>query len=187
MVLRAPPSPLLPLAIGAYLLGSYRERYGLPVALKWPNDLFVIAPGRPGRKLGGILVDRVASPTLGNAAVAGIGVNVHLDTASLPAELTGRVAALEEFVQPIPSISSLEQEAAEIAVEAARSLRTTSGAASALRAARTLLYGIGRRGSVDREIRGTIVGLADDGALLIDRGAERVSIRAGDLRVEDDR
>jgi biotin-(acetyl-CoA carboxylase) ligase len=186
-VLRAPPSPLLPLAIGASLLGSYRRRYGLSVALKWPNDLFVVAPGRPGRKLGGILVDQLASPTLGSAAVAGIGVNVHFDAAMLPADLAGRVAALDEFVRPVPPLSSLEQEAAEIAVAAARSLRTPSGAASVLGAARPLLYGVGRQGAVDGEIRGTIVGLADDGALLIDRGTERVSIRAGDLRVEDDR
>ncbi|HTP53522.1 MAG TPA: biotin--[acetyl-CoA-carboxylase] ligase [Thermoplasmata archaeon] len=185
VVVRDPASPLLSLAIGASLLRSYRQRYGVPGALKWPNDLFVVSAGTPGRKLGGILIDRIASPTLGSAAVVGLGVNVHLAPDALPFALVGRVASLEEFVRPLPPLFSLEQEAVDVVRSAARSLRTAEGALSTLRAVDELLYGVGRAATVDGTLRGTIVGVADDGALLIDRGAERVSIRAGDLRVED--
>lgn len=187
IVLAAPDSSslLLPLALGARLLASFRSRYGVPVAIKWPNDLLVLAAGRPPRKLGGILVDRVASPTLGMAAVAGIGLNVTLARAAVPPELVGYVASLGEFVGPVPELPALEAEVSAIALDAARSLRTPDGPASAVRLCREMLYGVGRWATVDGRLRGRIVGLGDDGELWLDAGTGRVAIRAGDLRVEE--
>lgn len=188
LVLSSPiPTPLLPLALGARLLESFRERYGVPAALQWPNDLYVVAPGRPARKLGGILVDRVDSPALGSAAVAGIGINVVLPRADVPPELAGRVASLGEFVRPPPELTDLEHDVAANAVDAAHALAAPGGAEAAVRRCRELLHGAGRWAVVDGRLRGRIAGLGDDGALLLDVGAERVSIRAGELRVEDDR
>ena len=48
--------------------------------LKWPNDVLV-----DGRKLAGILLERVDTP-LGPAAVVGVGLNVTLRRDELPTE-----------------------------------------------------------------------------------------------------
>ncbi|MGB6499808.1 MAG: biotin--[acetyl-CoA-carboxylase] ligase [Thermoplasmata archaeon] len=176
------PSPLLPLAIGAALVQEFRERYGVPALLKWPNDLVVPTPIR---KFGGILVDRVPSPTLGAAVVVGVGLNVLAPAAAAPPGLTFPMTSLGEFVRPPPSLEELEPLVAERVVGARRSLEGPDGVETARRACRTLLYGVGRTVTVDGTIRGRIVGLEDDGALTIDTGTERVAIRAGDLRVED--
>lgn len=62
----------LPLAIGVVIADTL-SGLGLPVSLKWPNDLYV-----DGGKLGGILLE---SRVLGErmALVAGIGLNHHPD------------------------------------------------------------------------------------------------------------
>lgn len=53
-------------------------RAGLTPGLKWPNDVLV-----DGRKICGILLERVETPT-GGAAVLGIGLNVSLTREELP-------------------------------------------------------------------------------------------------------
>jgi BirA family biotin operon repressor/biotin-[acetyl-CoA-carboxylase] ligase len=104
----------LPLLAGTAARTAVEAVTGVPVRLKWPNDLII--PGLAhegadaegygetaavdaavaavaaadssaygaGRKLGGILVERVESPK-GPAAVVGIGLNVTLSAAELPA------------------------------------------------------------------------------------------------------
>lgn len=68
--------PLLPLAVGLAAAAAIDTASGLRTDLRWPNDLLV-GP----RKVGGILVEAKAgigtSGSGGNAAVAGIGINVH--------------------------------------------------------------------------------------------------------------
>ena len=91
LVLPSPPAheTLLPLALGAHLAREIECRYGVALALKWPNDLLWVEGGAPPRKVAGILVDRVPTPTGTWAAVAGIGINVSPE-ASLPPGLAGR-------------------------------------------------------------------------------------------------
>lgn len=98
----------LPLLAGAAVRTAVDAVSGVPVRLKWPNDLIVVddvdtaaaAPAETGsrsgrtstedtaygaaRKLGGILVERVETPT-GPAAVIGLGLNVSLRRDELPA------------------------------------------------------------------------------------------------------
>lgn len=66
----------LPLATGVALALALR-RLGVPVALKWPNDIL-----KDGKKLAGILVERVSRHSrpdkTGNWAVIGIGINLQL-------------------------------------------------------------------------------------------------------------
>ncbi len=60
---------------------------GHEAAIKWPNDVRV-----RGRKIAGILVERPSSED--PAAVIGIGLNVNLDQADLPAELRDRATSI---------------------------------------------------------------------------------------------
>lgn len=64
--------PLLPLAAGLVAADAVRETTGLPVDIRWPNDL-LIGP----RKVGGILVEAKTDASVVAFAVVGIGINVH--------------------------------------------------------------------------------------------------------------
>jgi BirA family biotin operon repressor/biotin-[acetyl-CoA-carboxylase] ligase len=75
-VLLRPPRPpttgwsWLPLLVGVAAREAVRDVAAVDAALKWPNDV-----QRDGRKLAGILVERVET-LRGPAAVAGIGMNI---------------------------------------------------------------------------------------------------------------
>jgi len=189
VVLRRPRdhAGLLPLTVGAHLAGALRERFALPVVLKWPNDILIGAAGTPPRKLSGILTDEVASPTLGRAAVVGVGVNVRLDPERLPPELRARVAALDEFVDPAPSLEEVETIVIDSALRAAGSLAEPGGATRARDLCRSLLYGVGRAVTVDGRPAGTLESLGEEGELWLSTATDRVAIWAGDVRVEEAR
>lgn len=70
--------PLLPLAVAVAVAEGVRRTTGVDVQLKWPNDVLVA-----GRKLAGILLERVSS-TSGPLAVIGIGINVDQAADELP-------------------------------------------------------------------------------------------------------
>lgn len=176
---------LLPVALGARLAEAIGERTGLSLEVKWPNDL-VLAEGRSvGRKLAGVLVDRVTSPRLGWAAVAGVGVNVHNDPAQLPPELRGRVAILSELLPSPPALEEMEEIVVRVALETAGALRAAAGVAPLRRLARQRLFGVGRWATVDGRSAGRILGLGDEGELWVEREGERMAIRTGDLRVDE--
>ncbi|WP_210504488.1 biotin--[acetyl-CoA-carboxylase] ligase [Nocardioides xinjiangensis] len=80
----APPTswPWLPLLTGYAVQAALADR--LPdIALKWPNDVLVDADDGPGRKVCGILVERVETAT-GPLAVVGVGINVDQTLDELP-------------------------------------------------------------------------------------------------------
>jgi len=100
-VLLRPPIPaarlqLLPFAAGLAAADAIRATTGLPVDLRWPNDL-LIGP----RKTGGILVEgKVEGKAEGKAessavayAVVGIGINVH--QRGFPADLATPATSLD--------------------------------------------------------------------------------------------
>jgi len=70
--------PWLPLITGIAAYEALRDVAGVDAELKWPNDVLV-----DDRKLAGILLERVESPT-GPAAVVGIGLNVSLTDDEVP-------------------------------------------------------------------------------------------------------
>lgn len=61
----------------------------LPVAVKWPNDLWV-----GSRKLGGILCEMEAELDRVRHVIVGIGLNVNLTAADLPADLVDRATSV---------------------------------------------------------------------------------------------
>jgi len=67
----------LPLLVGLAVEAAAREA-GVDAGLKWPNDVLV-----DGRKLAGILLERVETPD-GPAAVVGVGINVSTRADELP-------------------------------------------------------------------------------------------------------
>lgn len=84
------PLSLLTLAAGVAVADAVRASSGLPVELKWPNDLVV---GRPWRKLGGVLCEAAGAGQTVDAVIVGIGVNVAQTT--YPSDVAARATSLE--------------------------------------------------------------------------------------------
>jgi BirA family transcriptional regulator, biotin operon repressor / biotin---[acetyl-CoA-carboxylase] ligase len=172
---------LLPLAVGAELAGDLAHRWGVHPRLKWPNDLLVADAAGRMRKLSGILMDQLPAAPV---AVAGIGVNVRVPPGGHPPEVARRTTSLEEWVVPCPSVDEVESVVAAAAMRAAERLDSPAGVEASRRRCEELLYGAGRRATVDGVLAGTIAALGPEGELLLDVDGERMTIRAGDLRVE---
>ena len=62
------------------------------LGLKWPNDLWLGAPGEGGRKLGGLLIETVAA---GSQRLAVIGVGINIEPFAADAVTTGFACAQE--------------------------------------------------------------------------------------------
>lgn len=77
----------LSLAVGV-LLAECLNRFGAPVRLKWPNDLWF-----DGRKLGGILIELLPPADQHSRVVIGFGINVRL-----------REAARDAAAQPVADL-----------------------------------------------------------------------------------
>ena len=89
---------LVTLAAGVAAARAVTATTGLPVELKWPNDLVT---GRPWRKLGGVLCESVGGTNPHGAAgietivaiVIGVGINVR--ATAFPPELADRATSVE--------------------------------------------------------------------------------------------
>ena len=76
--------PLYTLASGVAVAKAIEKYAGIRIGLKWVNDLVY-----KGMKLGGILAE-----TRNRALVIGIGINIHFDKNTIPAELVNRMTWL---------------------------------------------------------------------------------------------
>ncbi len=186
VVVRAPTenAALLPLAAGARIGRALADRYRIHPVLKWPNDLLILE-GRRTRKLAGILTDEVDSPTLGRAAVVGVGLNVSTPVAAFPPALAPRVVTLAELMPVPPSLDALEEVVVEAIVSAAEALASASHVPAILEECRAALHGVGCRATVDGTLTGVIRALGDEGELWLTTREGPVAVRAGDLVVEE--
>ena len=82
--------PLLTLAAGVAAADAVAATSGLPLELKWPNDL---VSGRPWRKLGGLLCEAAGPGPNVDAVVVGIGVNLR--HVAYPTEIADRATSIE--------------------------------------------------------------------------------------------
>jgi len=95
VVRRASMAPWLTLAGGVAVAEGIRVSTGLPVQIKWPNDI-VAVPGagfKARRKLAGILAEASSGPGGVQHVILGIGINIG--PASFPPELSDRAGAIE--------------------------------------------------------------------------------------------
>jgi BirA family biotin operon repressor/biotin-[acetyl-CoA-carboxylase] ligase len=82
---------------------AIRELTALPAQLKWPNDIVL-----HGRKAGGILTEAGTSGQHLDWVVVGIGLNVNLAVAALPAEF-GATSLQHELGRPSSRLKLLQQ------------------------------------------------------------------------------
>jgi BirA family biotin operon repressor/biotin-[acetyl-CoA-carboxylase] ligase len=165
LVLRDWPR-LLPL-VAAVAVADVGAAGGGDISIKWPNDVLL-----RGGKLAGILVE--ARPQE-DWAVVGIGMNVAVRPADLPAELRDRAASLE-----------LEPAALETTLAA---LLTALGERLALEPAAVLAAFRERDALLGRQVRwqrgeGTAAGIDEHGRLLVDRSdGTRAALDAGEVHL----
>lgn len=178
--------PWLPLLTGVAVAQAVRRVAGVDATLKWPND--VLVGERPstgsGRKLCGILVERVEGPRHASAVV-GIGVNVLQRRDELPVDTATSLAV--ETGGPVDRVALLAAITEELADGydgwvAASGDATTSG----LRSAYTgLCATVGQQVRVQlprgEDLRGDAVGIDDDGRLLVAGPSGTVALGAGDV------
>ncbi len=181
--------PWLPLLTGHSVTRALRG-LGYDAGVKWPNDVLVARADGESRKLVGILVERVETPS-GPAAVVGIGINVSLTVDELPVP-TATSLAIESGAEPdrtevlVAVLSTLVEayDAWQAGGEAARDRLASSYAAACVtvgRDVRVELPGgsplLGRATGVDRS--GRLVVAGPDGETAVGAG-DVVHVRAVD-------
>jgi BirA family biotin operon repressor/biotin-[acetyl-CoA-carboxylase] ligase len=82
-------SGLLTIAAGVACAEGLARRTGLPMSLKWPNDVMV-----EGRKVAGILAESQLSGSALETAVVGMGINFEWPSDDLPEEIVARATSL---------------------------------------------------------------------------------------------
>jgi len=95
IIRRASIAPWLTLAGGVAVAEGLRTATGLPVQIKWPNDIVSVSGAgfRARRKIAGILAEASSGPDGVQHVVLGIGINVG--PASFPPELSDRAGSIE--------------------------------------------------------------------------------------------
>jgi BirA family biotin operon repressor/biotin-[acetyl-CoA-carboxylase] ligase len=81
---------------------------GLPVALKWPNDLIISSPqSRTWRKLAGLLTETTTEGDQIASVVVGIGINLNVEPEVLPTLAPDATSILAETGQPVDRVTLL--------------------------------------------------------------------------------
>jgi len=173
--------PILPLRVGLALAGAVDlVAPGLPLGLKWPNDLMV-----GGRKAAGILCEVVQGAGGRPRIVVGVGVNLRQEPGDLPPDLRRGAVSLGWAAGHEPDRTFLLGSFLSIlrGQRLSFSAPLSPGERTALR---RLDHLRGRSVRVDPGGEGTALGIAEDGALLVDMGgASPRRVMAGSVRLLD--
>ncbi|MGQ9606977.1 MAG: biotin--[acetyl-CoA-carboxylase] ligase [Thermogutta sp.] len=144
---------------------------GLPLGIRWPNDVYV-----GNRKLSGTLVETVAC----GRCVVGIGVNVNNRTSDAPADLRNRIVSLADLTG-----SPLERnDILEAILRGLRNLFALSPSGIAGRAdAVCLQKGLSLEIQIgERILAGCCRGIDAEGRLVLDTGGATVRCASGVVR-----
>lgn len=176
----------LSLAVGVALveaLDPLKDGQSPRIAIKWPNDLWLLDAAAPnglgGRKLGGILIETVSAGSR-RLAVIGIGLNVQpLEGA----EVDTGIAALSEIDRHLTAPAALARVARPLVEALRRFEREGLAAFAAGFEARDLLKGRAVTTTAPEVPRGIAQGIAPDGALWVDAPSGRHAIHSGEVSV----
>jgi BirA family biotin operon repressor/biotin-[acetyl-CoA-carboxylase] ligase len=185
VVRRASIAPWITIAAGVAVADGIRAATGLPLQIKWPNDLVAVggAGFRARRKIAGLLAEASSGPQGIQYMVLGIGIN--LSPAAFPPELASRAGSIEgELGRPVDAgpilagvLAALNGTLAELEAAGPDPLR-----------ARWLALAPSARGAPiawdgpSGQATGVTAGLDADGALLARTPEGLARIIAGEVR-----
>jgi BirA family biotin operon repressor/biotin-[acetyl-CoA-carboxylase] ligase len=190
-----PPPTLLTIVAGVATARGIREATGVPVTLKWPNDVIVeeevigsaftggpAAAPRRWRKVAGILAEATTSGNELQFIVLGIGVNLR--SSDWPTEVAARATSLEAV-----SNQSIDRDAVLVSILAAlaserRRMLDNGGPLLLEEWRRFSPSSRGRivvRDTPDGPQTAVTAGIDGEGALLVDGPQGRERIVAGEL------
>jgi BirA family biotin operon repressor/biotin-[acetyl-CoA-carboxylase] ligase len=171
-------APLLTMMAGLSAYAAVQAVTGLNLDLKWPNDLLI-----NGKKVGGILTEMHAEPTLVRFVIVGIGINVNQE--QFPADLAGKSTSLRiesGRAQSRPEVlvqflRQFERDYSEFLREGAKNVVKRFEATSS--------YARGKRVRVTNgrvSFTGITAGLEEEGLLRVKRDTgETTAVIAGDI------
>ena len=167
----------LPLLTGVALAEAVTDATPVSVALKWPNDLLA---GPEGRKAAGVLAQ-----SSGEGVVVGVGLNVSTRADELPVseatslELSG-AQDVDRTALLVAILTRLDARCAQWA-----DVNGDAEACGLAAAYRELCSTIGQHVVVTTgagDVRGVAADVDAAGRLLVDTGADRVPLSAGDVQ-----
>ena len=167
-------------AAGLAAADAVHASAGFRPGLKWPNDLVV--PGRPHRKLAGMLSE--SSPEEGGPPAVVVGLGFNVTAGAYPEELAGLATSCEEEAgRPVDRAALLT--AFLEALERRYSVLLAGGAQATLEAYRADSATLGRQVRVELPagvVEGVASRLAANGELVVtDNGGKEVQVSAGDV------
>jgi len=177
----AAASSLVPLMIGV-AVADIISKYGPgQVRLKWPNDVLI-----DGKKICGILTEMRTKADRVHFIIVGIGVNINMRKLDFP-------RGIRETATSLRILTECELDRIDVAIRLFESLERwyrifLSGGEAAIRE-KWLQYAdiIGKRIEVvfkSETQRGTVVGLDEHGALLLEGETGVQQVLAGDVYIE---
>ena len=156
----------LSLAVGVALAEALDAAAAAPrIGLKWPNDLWLRDASGPGRKLGGVLIETVASGAAQRIAVVGVGLNVR--PIEVGAAASTGYACLQEIEGDADAPGALARIARPLAEALRRFEREGFAAFQGRFAARDLLFGVPVRTTQAGVPDGVAEGVTAQGALRV--------------------
>jgi BirA family biotin operon repressor/biotin-[acetyl-CoA-carboxylase] ligase len=175
--------PQIALVAGAAVAATVAAESGLRPAIKWPNDVLV-----DGRKVAGILVEMDSEVDRVHHVIAGIGVNLNAPPRAFPRALRGTASSLliaggrrvDRAAFTARLLAALEARYGRYLTVGFSSVRGEWESFSSLTGTTVAVA------SPTGEVRGRVLGLDDDGALLL-RGpaGDMVRLTAGEVTVRD--
>jgi BirA family biotin operon repressor/biotin-[acetyl-CoA-carboxylase] ligase len=169
----------LTLAAAAGVCGLLRDKCGVDLWIKWPNDLLI-----GSKKVCGILSEAVSVPGGVESVVVGLGINVNLPAERVPAELADVMTSLR-----IESGTSFDR------LELLRAVRdrvveygdryAEKGYPAIIDELREHDHTEGRAVSVSRNggwVAAVSRGISDDGGLLVEVDGQVEKVQAGEVK-----
>lgn len=178
-------APLLTLAGGVAVAGGIRAATGLPVQIKWPNDIVVADRTGPARrrKLAGLLAEASSGGDGLQYVILGFGINLR--PAAYPPDLADRATSIEtELGRSVDGALVLAETLASFAGSFER---LAAGDARHVLTHWRELAPSSRGVPVEWDTPGGVLsgvseGIADDGALLVRVGDRVERIISGEVR-----
>jgi BirA family transcriptional regulator, biotin operon repressor / biotin---[acetyl-CoA-carboxylase] ligase len=176
-------APLLTLAGGVAVADGIRNATGLPVQIKWPNDVVVEPDRGPRRKLAGILAEATSTPEGLQYVILGFGINLR--SAAYPPELTDRVTSIEVELGRVVDANVVLAET--LAVLAERCAQLERGDSAQVLSRWRELSPSCRGAAIEWDtasgpVSGIAAGIDDDGALRVRVGQQIERIISGEVR-----